>query len=131
MEDASCDETSKGSSKDVTGIEDGNTSSDFFSGIENGEKIDSSGVVRGLSQTEEEASEEKSLEVLGNSSQGTDNGPKHHHTTLEGWSKRDWLVSDREICTAYHVSTGASSGEEHVGGDLSETESMSVCHCRF
>lgn len=51
LKDTSCNETSKGGGEDVSGVEDGNSGCDFGSGVEVGNDVDGSGVVRGLNDT--------------------------------------------------------------------------------
>lgn len=100
MEDASSDQTSKSSSKDVTSVEDSNTCGDLLTVVEHREKVDRTGVVRSLGETQEEAGEQQSLEVLSQSGKSRDNSPKHHAAT--------------------HVARRTSSVEEHVAGDLTQ-----------
>lgn len=82
VEDTSCDETSKSCSENVSSVENSDSGSDLLTGIEDGEKVDGAGVVRSFGETQEEASEEETLEVFCDSGESTNNGPEHHHGTL-------------------------------------------------
>lgn len=82
VEDTSGDETSESSGQDVSGIQDGDAGCNLLAGVEDGEEIDGAGVVGGFGETEEEAGEEETLEVLCDGSEGADDGPEHHHDTL-------------------------------------------------
>jgi hypothetical protein len=69
VEDTSCDQTSEGSGEDVTSVKDSDAGSDLLTVVEHRQEVDSAGVVRSLSDAQEEASEQETLEVLGQGSQ--------------------------------------------------------------
>lgn len=124
MEDTRCDETSKRRGKDVSGVKNSNTGSNLFSGVEDREEIDSTGVVGSFRYTKEESGEEQTSKVLGDSGEGTDNSPESHHGALDK-SVSFLLTNDRPNETmgrasnvTYHVATRSGSSEKHVGGDL-------------
>lgn len=100
VEDTGSDESGKSGSQDVSGVEDGNASGNLLSVVEDGEDVHGAGVEGGLSETEEETSEQEADEVLGEGGQSRDDGPEHHDET--------------------HVPRRTSSGQEHVAGNLTE-----------
>jgi hypothetical protein len=100
VEDTGGDQTSESGCEDVSGVEDRNARGNLLASVEHREQVNCTRVVRSLSDTEEEACKQEALEVLGQSSQGTDDSPEHHADT--------------------HVARRTGSVQEHVARNLSE-----------
>lgn len=68
MEYTSGDETCESSGENVACIENGDTCCDLLASVEDSEKVHSSRIVRSFCNTEEEADEQKTDEVVADSS---------------------------------------------------------------
>lgn len=82
VEDAGSDEAGKGSSQNVTSVENRDSGSDLLTRVEDGEDVNGAGVIGRFCEPQEEASEEEAFEVLGHSRESAHNSPEHHHGTL-------------------------------------------------
>jgi hypothetical protein len=81
VKDTRGDQSRKSSREDVSGVQDGDTSSDFLASIEHRQQIHSSRVVGSLCDTEEEARKQQALEIFGQRGKSTDDSPEHHANT--------------------------------------------------
>lgn len=111
LEDASGDETGKGGGEDVARVQNSDTGCDFGPSVKVGDDEEGSWVwdqpsysltltVRGLDNTEEEASDEETGKILRKGRTDRDGGPSHHDAAQE----ETWL----------------DAGDEHVGGDTKD-----------
>lgn len=64
VEDTCSDQASEGGSEDVSSVENGDTSSDFFAGVKHGEQVNRAGVVGRFCDTEEETGKKKAGEIF-------------------------------------------------------------------
>lgn len=100
LEHADGDETGKGRGENVSRVQDADTGRNLLSSIEDGKKIESTGIVRGFHDTKEEAGEHDASVVLCYGSEATDDSPANHADThVPGWS---------------------DAGDDHVARDLAK-----------
>lgn len=78
MEDTGGDQASECSGKNVSGVQNSDSSGNLLTSVEDREQVDGTRVVRRFCDTKEESGEQEAGEVLGHSGQGRHNSPEHH-----------------------------------------------------
>lgn len=70
VESGNCNQARDGGGDDVPGVKDGKARSKLFASVEKGKHEESSGVVRGFSNSQEKSNKDQALIVMDKSSAG-------------------------------------------------------------